>query len=118
MSHPPSSAPDKFVYDPSDLRPAELEKQDITKYIPDERYALNLFGNGNLRQREADRMDDDGCTPRTSVQLSGDALRERAIVNRCVRANWSVLGRSRDMTSTALRGFRGGSRRAAACVWY
>jgi uncharacterized protein len=43
---PVSSAPDKFVYDPRDLRPAELEKEDINKPLTDERYALNLFGNG------------------------------------------------------------------------
>ncbi len=43
---PSPSAPDKFVYDPSDLRPAELEKEDISKPYTDERYALNLFGNG------------------------------------------------------------------------
>ena len=41
-----SAAPDKFVYDPADLRPAELEKEEITKPYTDERYALNLFGNG------------------------------------------------------------------------
>src|SRR5579863_1484869 len=43
---PDHSGPDKFVYDPSDLRPAELEKEDIPKYLTDERFALNLFGNG------------------------------------------------------------------------
>lgn len=41
-----SAAPDKFMYDPADLRPAELEKEEITKPYTDERYALNLFGNG------------------------------------------------------------------------
>ncbi len=48
----PSSAPDRFVYDPSDLRPAELEKEDISKPITDERYALNLFGNGVVYHSE------------------------------------------------------------------
>jgi hypothetical protein len=43
---PDHSGPDKFVYDPADLRPADLEKQDIDKYLTDERFALNLFGNG------------------------------------------------------------------------
>jgi putative CocE/NonD family hydrolase len=48
---PSSSTPDKFVYDPSDIRPAELEKEEdfgkyVSKYLTDERYALNLFGNG------------------------------------------------------------------------
>ena len=46
VDQPSSSAPDKFVYDPSDLRPGELEKEDICKYLTDERYALNLFGHG------------------------------------------------------------------------
>jgi putative CocE/NonD family hydrolase len=49
---PPSSGPDKFVYDPNDLRPAELEKEDITKPITDERYALNLFGSGVVYHSE------------------------------------------------------------------
>jgi putative CocE/NonD family hydrolase len=43
---PDHSDPDKFIYDPADLRPAELEKEDIPKYLTDERFALNLFGNG------------------------------------------------------------------------
>jgi len=43
---PLTTAPDKFVYDPADLRPAELEKEDTAKPYTDERYALNLFGNG------------------------------------------------------------------------
>jgi putative CocE/NonD family hydrolase len=46
VEQPPASAPDKFVYDPNDLRPAELEKEAIGKTITDERYALNLLGNG------------------------------------------------------------------------
>lgn len=42
-----SAPPDKWTYDPLDTRPgAELEKEDIEKYITDQRYALNLFGNG------------------------------------------------------------------------
>jgi len=48
LEQPPSDAPDKFVYDPTDLRPGELQKEswDYSKYLTDERYALNLFGNG------------------------------------------------------------------------
>jgi hypothetical protein len=46
-TQPTPSAPDKYVYDPRDLRPGqELEQEDITKPLTDERYALNLFGNG------------------------------------------------------------------------
>ncbi len=39
-------APDSFVYDPLDTRPAELEKEEVENYLTDESYALNLFGNG------------------------------------------------------------------------
>src|SRR5205823_11526224 len=41
-----SANEDKWVYDPLDTRPAELEKQDNENYITDQRYALNLYGNG------------------------------------------------------------------------
>jgi putative CocE/NonD family hydrolase len=38
---------DQWVYDPLDTRPGlELEKEDIKNYITDQRYALNLYGNG------------------------------------------------------------------------
>lgn len=47
-----SSAPDKYVYDPRDLRPAELEKVDMDKPLTDQRYALNLFGNGVVYHSE------------------------------------------------------------------
>src|SRR5579863_5787373 len=50
--HPLPSAPDKFAYDPNDLRPADLEKEDIAKPITDERYALSLFGNGVVYHSE------------------------------------------------------------------
>jgi putative CocE/NonD family hydrolase len=47
------SLPDKFVYDPRDLRPADFEKEDImAKVLTDERYALNLFGNGVVYHSE------------------------------------------------------------------
>lgn len=38
--------PDSYIYDPLDLRPAELEKEEIKDYLVDQRYELNLFGNG------------------------------------------------------------------------
>lgn len=38
--------PDRYVYDPLDIRPAELEREEIEDYLTDQRYALNLFGNG------------------------------------------------------------------------
>ena len=37
---------DGYIYDPLDLRPAELEKEEIKNYLVDQRYELNLFGNG------------------------------------------------------------------------
>jgi hypothetical protein len=43
---PEQSAPDCYVYDPLDVRPAELEKEEVKNYLTDQRYALNLFGNG------------------------------------------------------------------------
>ncbi|MFZ0300112.1 MAG: CocE/NonD family hydrolase [Candidatus Sulfotelmatobacter sp.] len=43
---PGTAKPDQYVYDPLDVRPAELEKEDIKNNITDERYALNLFGDG------------------------------------------------------------------------
>ncbi len=47
------SAPDKYTYDPRDLRPGEeLEQEDIAKPYTDQRYALNLFGNGAVYHSE------------------------------------------------------------------
>jgi len=44
---PPAEAqPDHSIYDPLDVRPADLERVEIKNYITDQRYALNLFGNG------------------------------------------------------------------------
>ncbi len=43
---PAAAQPDCYVYDPLDVRPADLESEDISSYITDQRYALNLFGNG------------------------------------------------------------------------
>jgi len=43
---PGESSPDRYVYDPLDTRPAELEREEIKDYFTDQRYALNLFGNG------------------------------------------------------------------------
>jgi putative CocE/NonD family hydrolase len=49
---PSASEPDRYVYDPLDVRPAELEKEDVENYLTDERYALNLFGNGLVYHTE------------------------------------------------------------------
>jgi putative CocE/NonD family hydrolase len=43
---PGSVKPDQYTYDPMDTRPAELERQEIRNNLTDERFALNLFGNG------------------------------------------------------------------------
>jgi len=43
---PGKSKPDSFIYNPLDVRPAEMEKEEVQNRITDQRYALNLFGNG------------------------------------------------------------------------
>ncbi|HWO03021.1 MAG TPA: CocE/NonD family hydrolase, partial [Blastocatellia bacterium] len=43
---PAGVASDRYVYDPLDVRPAELEREDVPNYLIDQRTALNLFGNG------------------------------------------------------------------------
>ena len=50
---PRPSAPDRYVYDPRDLRPAELEKEEVRNGLTDQRSALNLFGNGVVYHSEA-----------------------------------------------------------------
>jgi uncharacterized protein len=53
MTEKPSFlGPDKFVYDPADLRPGELEKEDVAKPLLDERSVLNLFGDGVVYHSE------------------------------------------------------------------
>jgi putative CocE/NonD family hydrolase len=49
--------PDRYVYDPLDLRPAELEKEEIKNFITDQRYALNLYGNGVVYHSEPFAVD-------------------------------------------------------------
>ena len=44
--------PDSFVYNPLDVRPAELEKEEVKPYLTDQRYALNLYGNGVVYHSE------------------------------------------------------------------
>jgi len=50
---PGAVKPDQYVFDPLDVRPAELEKEEIKNYITDERYALNLFGDGLVYHSQA-----------------------------------------------------------------
>lgn len=40
------SGRDTYVYDPLDLRPAELEREPIAKYLTDDRVVRNLAGDG------------------------------------------------------------------------
>jgi len=51
-SQPQPSLPDRFMYDPRDLRPAEFEKEEVKNYLTDQRYQLNLFGNGVVYHSE------------------------------------------------------------------
>ena len=43
---PAVSQPDTYIYDPLDVRPAELEREEVKDYFTDQRYAFNLYGNG------------------------------------------------------------------------
>lgn len=45
-NRPERSAPDRYTYDPLDTRPAALEREEVAGPLTDQRYALNLFGNG------------------------------------------------------------------------
>jgi uncharacterized protein len=48
-----AAQPDRWVYDPLDVRPGEqVEGGDSEKYLTDQRYALNLFGNGAVYHSE------------------------------------------------------------------
>jgi putative CocE/NonD family hydrolase len=46
------AAPDRYVYDPLDARPAELEREEVKNSITDQRRPLNLFGNGLVYHSE------------------------------------------------------------------
>jgi putative CocE/NonD family hydrolase len=46
------SKPDRYAYDPRDLRPAALETEEVENSLTDQRYALNLFGNGVVYHSE------------------------------------------------------------------
>jgi putative CocE/NonD family hydrolase len=43
---PVESQPDHYIYDPLDVRSAELEREEVKNFITDQRYVLNLFDNG------------------------------------------------------------------------
>jgi putative CocE/NonD family hydrolase len=52
LDPPGKETPDKYTYDPLDLRPTELEKEKIVNYLTDQRFALNLFGSGLVYHSE------------------------------------------------------------------
>jgi putative CocE/NonD family hydrolase len=49
---PAQAVTDRYVYDPLDVRPAELEREEIKHFLTDQRRALNLFGNGLVYHSE------------------------------------------------------------------
>ena len=49
---PSQSPPNKYVYDPLDVRPAELQREEVQNSLTDQRWALNLFGNGLVYHSE------------------------------------------------------------------
>jgi putative CocE/NonD family hydrolase len=51
-ARPAAEPPDRYVYDPRDLRPAQLETQEVSAYLTDQRYVLNTFGNGVIYASE------------------------------------------------------------------
>jgi putative CocE/NonD family hydrolase len=46
------AASDRYVYDPLDVRPAELEREEVPNGNTDQRAALNLFGSGLVYHSE------------------------------------------------------------------
>lgn len=51
-SPPAGSQPDEYTYDPLDVRPAKIEREELENYMTDQRDALNLFGNGLVYHSE------------------------------------------------------------------
>src|SRR5262249_11481594 len=49
---PDKGPPAQYVYDPLDLRPAELEREEIKNEVTDQRRVLNLHGNGLVYHSE------------------------------------------------------------------
>jgi putative CocE/NonD family hydrolase len=52
QAQPGASAPDQYTYDPLDVHPADMEREEVKDYIVDQRYALNLFGSGLIYHSE------------------------------------------------------------------
>jgi hypothetical protein len=51
-AEPGASAPDGYTYDPLDVHPADMEREEVKDYLVDQRYALNLFGGGLIYHSE------------------------------------------------------------------
>jgi putative CocE/NonD family hydrolase len=49
---PGQAQPDKYVYDPLDVRPAELERAEVKDYVMSQRKVLSLFGHGLVYHSE------------------------------------------------------------------
>ena len=49
---PGRSPPARYVYDPLDVRPAEVEREAVKNEVTDQRHALNLFGSGLVYHSE------------------------------------------------------------------
>jgi putative CocE/NonD family hydrolase len=49
---PKGKPSDTFIFDPLDKRPGDLERSDISEYLTDQTYDLNLFGNGLVYHSE------------------------------------------------------------------
>jgi uncharacterized protein len=46
------AASDKYVYDPLDTRPGELDREEVRSYLTDQRAVMNLNGNGLVYHSE------------------------------------------------------------------
>lgn len=51
-AQPGASAPDQYTYDPLDVHPADMERDEVKDYIVDQRYALNLCSSGLIYHSE------------------------------------------------------------------
>lgn len=70
-----SAVGDSYVYDPLDTRLSDLERVSIAKPYLDQRYVLNLFGNGLVYHTEPfnEEIELSGC-PRLSVWIQMDVV--------------------------------------------
>ncbi|MGH9960932.1 MAG: CocE/NonD family hydrolase, partial [Pyrinomonadaceae bacterium] len=49
---PSGKTADRYTYNPLDVRPAELQREEVPGYLTDQRAPLNLFGNGLVYHSE------------------------------------------------------------------